>query len=108
MIVNKKNEGTYIPHKLIGAQLSMREGELELDLSRYERDYPVHLDISENINGKLVIETSFRYMAEIDIPAREYIIEKGEADDMGFPKLTKTAAPFDAAGVSLTLWAVEV
>ena len=108
MIVNKKNQGNYVQYELTGSKLSIRQGELALDLSRYERDYPVHLDISENAYGMLVMGSSYRYVAEIDIPAREYQIEKGEKDDLGFPKLSKKAVTFDAEKVSLTLWAVGV
>jgi hypothetical protein len=107
LIINKKNEGTHVHWELAGTRLSVRDGELTLDLSRYERDYPVHLDISENAFGMLIIGPSRRYIAELDIPAREYIIQKGEPDDMGFPKITKTAVPFDTVKVSLTLWALE-
>jgi hypothetical protein len=108
MILNKKNQGSYVQYRLTGAGLSFREGELTLDLSLCQRDYPVHLDISENDSGMLVTGPSCRYMAEIDIPAREYKIEQGEKDDMGFPMLSKIALPFDMDKVSLTLWAVEV
>jgi hypothetical protein len=107
MIIRKKNEGTYVPYKLDGIKLSLRRGKLTLDLPDYEQDYPVHLDISEDENGKLVIGPARWYLAEIDIPAREYKIEAGEKDDAGFPRLKKTAQPLDTAKVALTLWAVE-
>jgi hypothetical protein len=107
MIINKKNEGRYVQYDLTGAGLSLRKGELMLEISSLERDYPVHLDISENANGQLVMGPSRRYIAELDIPAREYRVQKGEKDDMGFPMLTKIAEPFDVNKVSLTLWAME-
>jgi hypothetical protein len=107
MIINRKNKGSYIPYTQTGSQLSFRQGALKLDLSRYERDYPVHLDISEDDSGKLVVGSSFRYIVEIDIPARGYKVSAGEKDDMGFALLTKTAVPFDVDKVTLTLWAVE-
>jgi hypothetical protein len=108
MIVNKKNTGSYVAYQLTGAVLSFRHNELALDLSQHQRDYPVHLDISEDVSGALVLGPSRRYMAEIDIPAREFIITAGEKDDIGFPLLYKAAVPLDTAKVSLTLWAVEV
>jgi hypothetical protein len=107
MIIHKKNEGTYIKYKLDGIILSLQRGELTLDLSDYEQDYPIHLDISEDGNRKLVIGSARWYLAEIDIPAREYKIEAGEKDDAGFPRLKKTAQPLNTAKVALTLWAVE-
>jgi hypothetical protein len=108
MILNNKNAGTYIKYELKGTRLSLRDEELTLDLSRYERDFPVHLDISENAFGMLIMGPSHRYIAEIDIPAREFKIVKGEKDDLGFPKLSKIVLPFCTDKVSLTLWAVEV
>jgi hypothetical protein len=108
MIVNKKNTGSYVAYQLTGAVLSFRHNELALDLPQYQCDYPVHLDISEDASGALVLGPSIRYIAEIDIPAREYIITAGEKDDIGFSLLYKAAVPFSAAKVSLTLWAVEV
>jgi hypothetical protein len=108
MIMIKKNQGRNAQYELTGTKLAIREGELTLDLSRYEREYPVHLDIGENAFGMLVMGPSRRYIAEIDIPAREYKIEIGEKDDLGFPKMTRKDMPFDVDKVSLTLWAVEV
>jgi hypothetical protein len=108
MRLNKKNQGSYIQYELNGSRISLRGGELTLDLAQLERDYAVHLDISQNTAGQLVMGPSYRYSAEIDIPARVYIVEKGEADDLGFPKLTRRAVPLDMEKVELTLWAGEV
>lgn len=114
MILNKKNDGTYVPYLLTNTVLSFRGGALELDLSQYERDYPVSLDIVEDASCKLVLGLSEhqsgrrRYMAQLDIPARTYTINVGAADDFGFPKLKKSAVPLDTALVTLTLWAMEV
>jgi hypothetical protein len=108
VIINKKNEGTYVQYELAGVRLSIRGGDLILDLSQSQRDYPVHLDISENASGRLVIGPSRRYVAELDIPAREYTVKKGEKDDMGFPMLARTAVPLDVNKVTLILWAMEV
>jgi hypothetical protein len=108
MMVIEKNNGTYIPIVLSGTELLLGEGELKLDLALLESDHPVHIDISEDRAGRLVLGPALRYMAEIDIPARQYRIKTGPADDLGFPKLTKFALPLDANSISLTLWAVEV
>ena len=107
MILYKKNEGTYVPYELTGTSLSFR-GALTLELSEYECDYPVSLDICEDLSGKLVLGLSHRYAAQIDIPARTYTIETGPADDFGFPKLKKTAMPLDTDKVTLTLWATDL
>ena len=108
MIVHKKNDGTYVPYALAGTALSFRNGLLTVDLSEYERDWPVQLDIGEDETGALVLGPPFSYIAQIDICARTSTIEVGPADDFGFPKLKKVAAPLDTDKVTLTLWAQEV
>jgi hypothetical protein len=108
MIISYKNAGTYLRYSADGAMLSFRDGELALNLNEYLRDYPIHLDISENMEGRLVLGPSHRYLAEIDLPAREYQVTAGEKDDLGFPRLYKTVLPLPLEKVRLTLWAVEV
>lgn len=107
MIIKLKNEGRYVPYALAGTILSFRNSELTLDLARYQHDYPIRIDISEDVNKNLVTGPAYRYIAEIDIPARVYEVKAGVKDDLGFPKLTKTMLPFDIDKVILTLWAVE-
>ncbi len=108
MIINEKNCGIYVPFTLDGTSLDLRSGALTLDLQSFERDYPVHLDISADEYGALVLGPGFRYVAELDIPAREYELTVDAADDFGFPKLLKKAKPFNPDKVGLTLWALEV
>lgn len=108
MLLNKKNEGIYVPYELTGSALSFKSGALTIDLSRCERDDPVSLDISQDASGKLVLGPAYRYIAQLDIPARTYTIDYGAADDFGFPQLKKIAAPLDTDKVSLTLWSLEV
>lgn len=106
-IIEKNPPGTHISYSLDGTRITFRSGELTLDLARYMRDYPVHLIISENEFGMLVMGPAHRYVAELDLPARAYTIEKGEADDIGFPRLYRHPVPFDIHGISLTLWSME-
>jgi hypothetical protein len=108
MTVKKKNTGRYIPYELSGTTLCLRDGALTLDLAQYQRDDPVHLDISEDAAGRLVVGPSYRYIAELDIPARAYALEKGAYDDFGFPQLYKHAIPLETKQATLTLWALEV
>jgi hypothetical protein len=108
MTVYKKNEGSYIPYELSGTRLSLQNSALTLDLSELQRDDPIHLDISADASGRLVTGPSHRYVAEVELPARAYTIEKGVFDDFGFPQLFKRAAPLDPDQVTLTLWSVDV
>jgi hypothetical protein len=106
MIVKNKNKGSYIPYALTGTQVSFKGGALTVDLTEHQRDWPVTLDISANQTGALVIGPSYRYVAQLDIPARSYTIVKGKADDFGFPQLSKIPVPLDMEQVTLTLWAM--
>lgn len=106
MIIKKKNNGSYIPYALKGTQVSFNNDELTVDLAQHQRDWPVTLDISADQTGALVLGPSYRYVAQIDIPARSYTIAKGKADDFGFPQLSKIPVPLDTEQVTLTLWAV--
>ena len=108
MIVTEKNIGRYVAFALDGTRISLSDGALTLDLSAFERDYPVHLDISADETGALVLGPSRRYVAELDIPARMVAIIPGDADDFGFPKLRKVPEPLDTDSIKLTLWALEV
>lgn len=108
MTVVNKNAGHYISYALSGTKLTISSGALAIELTDYEQDYSVHLDISETADGKLVLGTSYLYVAELDIQPRVYEIIKGEADDFGFHKLYKKAVPLDTGKVTLTLWALEV
>ena len=107
MRIIEKQPGAHVDYCLEGTRIVFRGGELALDLARYVRDYPVHLIVSENEYGMLVLGPAHRYVAELDLPARVYTVEKGEADDIGFPRLYRHPVPFDLSSASLTLWAME-
>lgn len=107
MIVIEKNEGIKIPHSLRVNKLTLGE-EITLDISKYERDFDVHLDVCQNAYGMLTMGVSTRYVAQIDIPARRYTLEDDGEDDQGMPRQKKTAEPFSMDTVTLTLWALGV
>jgi hypothetical protein len=103
MIVSDKNQGPKASYELQENVLAFRDGELSLDLSRYERDFPVHIDVCSNEYDMLTIGPSMKYVAEIDIPAREY--DEEETGDAENP-VTLIPRQFDISKVQLTLWAV--
>ncbi len=59
MNVIEKNIGPKIEYAVLNTRLSLR-GELSVDLAKYERDFPVHMDICENEFG-INPETGFYY-----------------------------------------------
>ncbi len=100
MIIVEKNDGPKIEYTANGTRINFRD-ELALDLSKYERDYPVHLDICENRDGMLVMNISDYYVAQIDIPERLY--DEQIIDE----ETVRTPVPFSMDRVTLTLWAIE-
>ena len=106
MIVIEKNEGPKINYTVDLSKITLKE-EITLDLSRYERDFDVHLDICTNQYGFLNMGLSERYVVQIDIPARQYTYQENGTDEEGNPKLEKVPVPFDMENVTLTLWSME-
>lgn len=106
MKIVEKNEGTKIPYTLDGTKLNINE-EMTLDLAKYERDFAVHLDVCHNEYGMLTMGLSDNYVAQIDIPARQYTEETDGVDDKNVPIQKKAAVAFSTDNVVLTLWKVE-
>lgn len=95
-IVNK-NEGAKIPYVVEGNKITFRD-ELTLDLSKYERDYQVNLDICNNKDNILIIGLSDYYVAQLEIPEKKYteVIQEEET--------IRVAEPFNMDNVTLVLW----
>ena len=98
MIIINKNEGEKIPYEVTGTRICF-DDELTVNLQKYEQDDPVHIDICYDRRKNLMLGTvrAKAYVAEIDIPARQY--EPGEDG-----ALTPVALDMDT--VTLTLWAI--
>lgn len=108
MIVEEKNQGPKVDYELSGNVIVFRGGELSLDLSKFERDFPVDIDISSNEHDMLQTGLSRRYVAQISIPAGEYEeIDTGETDEEDDPIIERSAMPFDISRVKLILWGLE-
>lgn len=124
MIVIEKNEGAKIAYTQSGTVVSFADGRLSLDCALYQKDWGVHLDVCENADGNLVIgtESGQKYVAQLDIPAREYEypetaetaptfadLDDEEADADGMER-AETAPPvllpLDMEKVTLSLWAI--
>jgi len=100
MIIIEKNAGQKIPYEVIGTKIIF-DDDLMLNLAKRQDDEPVHIDICYNSAHQLITGTqdARSYVAEIDIPAREYTEPEGE-EDAPEPK------PLDMEKVTLTLWAL--
>lgn len=101
MIVVEKNEGTKIEYDVSKAKITFAD-ELMLNLTKLEKDWPVHRDICMDADGNLTtgVGDGLYYVAEIDIPAREYTEAASEEEQ-------PAAKPLDMGRVTLTLWGLE-
>lgn len=104
MQIVDKNQGTKIDYIINGQQLSFKN-EMTLNLAEYEKDFPVHLDICLDENGSLTLGLGKKYVAQIDIPPRQYIYPKPNDNEEEEP--SKVALPFDNKQAILTLWRME-
>lgn len=100
MIVIHKNEGPKIPYEVSGKKICF-DDDLTINLAKRQKDEPEHIDVCYDRDGELVIGAAAgrAYVAEIDIPAREYTEPEGEDDP-------REPIPLDMDTVTLTLWAV--
>ena len=111
MIVKEKNVGPKIPYEVEGTKISF-DDDLTLNLSKRQKDEPEHIDICSDRDGELVIGTATgrAYVAEIDIPAREYEYPDtadAAGDDGDEPEPpAPVPKPLDMDKVTLTLWAL--
>lgn len=94
MIVIEKNHGEKLPYEVSGTRLTL-DDDLTINLAKRQRDDAEHIDVCYDRDRELVIGAAAgrSYVAEIDIPAREY--EAG------------TPLPLDMDAVTLTLWAIN-
>ncbi len=107
MNVIEKNEGLKIPYEVNGTKITFND-ELMVNVEKYERDFEQHLDICRNENRCLAMGLASNYIAQIDIPARQYIDVVDGQDEDGKDKIVKSPLPLDMEAVTLTLWNVEV
>ena len=112
MIVVEKNEGTKIPYSVEETKITFND-DLTINLSKRQQDWPVHIDICFNEDKELVIGAAAgrSYVAEIDIPEREYATtEEAEHTSENTEKsgaATSEPLPLDMDKVTLTLWASD-
>ena len=102
MIIIEKNEGIKIPYSVRGKKVTFND-DLTINLASREQDWPVHIDICFDEDRALVIGAAAgrAYVAEIDIPARQYTEEEIDGE------IQRTPVPLDMDTVTLSLWSIE-
>ena len=118
MIIVHKNEGPKIPYSVRNKKITF-DDDLTINLVKRERDDPVHIDVCADRDGELVIGAAAgrRYIAEIDIPARQYEqpetvvigadIEPRDSGEEEGGGEAPVPVPLDMDTVTLSLWAIE-
>lgn len=112
MIVLEKNEGLKLPYEVVGTKLFLND-EIILNLAKYQRDWPVTMDICLNQDNMLVLgaATGLYYAAQVYIPACEYeAVDEPvmyDEDHMGGSTKPAEKLPLDMEKVKLILWAID-
>lgn len=102
MQVIEKNAGPKVAYEQSGTRVYFGDDELMLNAIKYQRDWPVHIDICANRDNQLTIGTGdgLYYVAQIDIPAIEYTVPATEEE-------TPQPIALDMSDVVLTLWSLN-
>ena len=105
MIIVEMNEGQKIDYEVQNTATKKKitfDDDLTINLAKREEDWPVHIDVCYDEDRELVIGTAAgrAYVAQIDIPARQYTPGETE-DDPPVP------VPLNLDNVTLSLWSIE-
>lgn len=101
--VIEKNEGPKIEFEQSGTKIFFGDDEIMINCAKYQKDWPVDVDICSDRYGNLVIgaDSGMRYVAQLAIPQAEYEEhEEGDED----PPVKK---PINMGDVILSLWSIE-
>lgn len=109
MNVIEKTPGTHIEYETTSKSIVFGDDDLSINLKNREKDEKVVIDICTDTNGELTMGTAagLKYVAQVEIPARQYTEEAGEPDEDGNPTTAQVAVPFDIDNCTLYLWGME-
>jgi hypothetical protein len=112
MNIIQKTPGPNIDYEISGTKITFADDELTLNLAKYERDDPAHIDICMVKFGMLVTGVipgiADKYVAEIDIPARRYTEVVTPSEEESDEDVTeRVPVPFDMDECTLYLWGLE-
>lgn len=110
MKIVERNAGQKIDYELRGTRLSFADGELTIDLARYQQDDPVTRDIMVDSEGYLTNGRGRYYVAQVEIPAKEYEeipVEDGESGGEMDGGTERRALPLNTDDVTLYLFSIE-
>ena len=124
--VIEKNAGEKIAFEQSGTRLIFGDDEIMLNAAKYQKDWPVEVDICRDKADNLTIGTAsgLRYVAQVMIPAATYTEtaiepnEDPEADTEGAEgtgaeggnnqqNVQRDKNPLDMGDVTVILWSIE-
>ena len=104
--VVEKNEGRKIGYELEGNTLWIGDA-IAMRLPRLQTDDTVKKDICADADGNLVFGLGENYVAQVEIPPKEYEYIEGEADAEGKKTVERVRKDFDISKCTLILWSIE-
>lgn len=123
MKIIEKNAGTKIGYELTGTELRFNGGALAIDLAHYQQDDETTRDIMVDGDGLLTTGRGRYYVAQVEIPARQYeesVIQAAESADENAETeqaadgestsretVIRTALPLNTDDVTLYLFAID-
>lgn len=123
--VIEKNAGEKIAFEQSGTRLIFGDDEIMLNAAKYQKDWPVEVDICRDKADNLTIGTAsgLRYVAQVMIPAATYtetVIEEPEAPEadaedteqtenggMNQQNVQRDKNPLNIGDVTVVLWSIE-
>lgn len=99
------DEGPKIAWNQEGTRITFGDDDLMLNVSKYQRNYDNHIDISADQYGTLSMGVGLYYVAQLDIPAFRYPPQPEPAE--GEEQEPVEPLPLDMGQVILTLWALR-
>lgn len=110
MQIVEKTEGKKIEYFVEEDKITFGDEELTVNVRARERDYAMVVDVCRDKDGCLamgVSDNTRRYVAQIEIPPREYDVVDDGYDDEGVAKSVEIPVPFNMGKCTLSLWGME-
>lgn len=100
-------DGEHISYTYTKKSITFDE-DISINLKNRERDEKVMIDVCEDEDGNLVIgvgEHAEKYVAQVEIPARQYAEEEG-TDEQGKETVIRKPVDFDINNCTVYLFAL--
>lgn len=111
MIEVIKTPGKHIAYETNSKSITFGDDDLSINLKNRQMDEPVMIDICSDKQGFLVVgaETGERYVAQVEIPAKEYTEAEVETSETNTESTNaeRTPTTFDIDKCTIYLWGME-